>query len=129
MAPSRPQVRIQTDPPEIFNTSNSITEAEENQRPPSHERSNKDRDERAASEIEKDTDVFESSDHPDEKPPVRQKKIKLPQSLRWIPANSTWPKWKAVIRSALAAWAAVVVFIIPTTENILGQVCCIMIFV
>ncbi|KAG2140498.1 uncharacterized protein EDB93DRAFT_1241857 [Suillus bovinus] len=36
-------------------------------------------------------------------------------------ANSTWSKWKPVIRSALAAWIAVVVFVIPRTENILGQ--------
>ncbi|KAG1817351.1 hypothetical protein EV424DRAFT_1324468 [Suillus variegatus] len=47
--------------------------------------------------------------------------MNLPQSLRWIPANSTWSKWKPVIRSALAAWIAVVVFIIPPIENILGQ--------
>ncbi|KAG0699492.1 hypothetical protein DFH29DRAFT_983489 [Suillus ampliporus] len=54
--------------------------------------------------------------------------MKLPQSLQWIPANSTWSKWKPVIRSAVAAWIAVVVFIIPRTENILGQVCVVVIF-
>lgn len=120
MAPSRPQVRIQTDPPEIFNKSNPIIETERNQRPPSHGRSNEDHNGQAASEIEKDTDVSESSGHADEKQPVRQK-IKLPQTLQWIPANSTWSKWKPVTRSALAAWIAVVVFIIPRTENLLGQ--------
>ncbi|KAH7923390.1 hypothetical protein BV22DRAFT_1196761 [Leucogyrophana mollusca] len=35
---------------------------------------------------------------------------KVPTSLQWIPANSTWSKWKPVIRSALAAWVAVVLF-------------------
>ncbi|KAG1814722.1 uncharacterized protein BJ212DRAFT_1361725 [Suillus subaureus] len=120
MTTSRPQVRIQTDPTGTFNKSNSIIEAEGNQRLPSQGRSNGDQDERAASEIEKNTDVSESSDHTDEKQPVRQK-IKLPQSLQWIPANSTWSKWKPVIRSALTAWIAVVVFIIPRTENLLGQ--------
>ncbi|KAF9237247.1 hypothetical protein BU15DRAFT_88826 [Melanogaster broomeanus] len=41
--------------------------------------------------------------------------------LQWIPANWTWSKWKPVIRSALAAWISLVIFVIPTTENLLGQ--------
>ncbi|KIK91214.1 hypothetical protein PAXRUDRAFT_150011 [Paxillus rubicundulus Ve08.2h10] len=55
----------------------------------------------------------------DEKPQLRP--IKPPASLQWIPANWTWSKWKPVIRSALAAWISVVIFVIPTTENLLGQ--------
>lgn len=120
MAPSRPQVRIQTDPTEISNKTHSIVEIE------SRGRSNGDQLEggRAANEIDRDTDVFESPAHAAEKQPTKQKKdLKLPQTLRWIPANSTWSKWKPVIRSALAGWIAVVVFIIPRTENLLGQVC------
>lgn len=126
MPPSRPQVRIQTDPPQIFSKSNSTIEPETNQ--PSHGQSNEDRNERPASDMEKNTDVSDSSVHTDHKQPA-SKTMNLPQSLRWIPANSTWSKWKPVIRSALAAWIAVVVFIIPPIENILGQVCCVVIFV
>ncbi|KAF9220310.1 hypothetical protein BS17DRAFT_739428 [Gyrodon lividus] len=47
--------------------------------------------------------------------------IKLPPSLQWIPANWTWSKWKPVIRSALAAWISLVIFVIPKSENLLGQ--------
>ncbi|KAG1736637.1 uncharacterized protein EDB91DRAFT_1141898 [Suillus paluster] len=117
MAPSRPQVRIHTDPPEIFDGSKSIIEAEKDQ-PTSHGRLNENQDEKVASESEKDADV--SSGRADEKQPLKQK-IKLPQNLQWMPANSTWSKWKPVIRCALAAWVSAVVFIIPRTENILGQ--------
>ncbi|KAG1727012.1 hypothetical protein EDB19DRAFT_1914374 [Suillus lakei] len=117
MAPSRPQVRIQTDPPEIFDVSNSVMEETERDGRP-----NEDQDGGAASEIEKNSDVSYSSGRADEKQPGPAKQnIKLPQNLRWIPANSTWSKWKPVIRSALAAWIAVVVFIVPRTENLLGQ--------
>jgi hypothetical protein len=56
----------------------------------------------------------------DAKPQLRS--IKSVASLQWIPANWTWSKWKPVIRSALAAWISVVIFVIPTTENLLGQV-------
>lgn len=120
MAPSRSQVRIQTNPTEIFDKSHSIVEVERNQRLPSRGRSNGDQDGRAASKIERNIDVSESPGHTAEKQPTKQK-MKLPQTLRWIPANSTWSKWKPVIRSALAGWIAVVVFIIPRTENLLGQ--------
>jgi hypothetical protein len=124
--PQRPQVRIQTDPTEISNKRHSIVEIEENQHLPSHGRSNGEQGGRAASEIERNNDVFESPAHAAEKQPTKQKMdLKLPQTLRWIPANSTWSKWKPVIRSALAGWIAVVVFIIPRTENLLGQVCCV----
>ncbi|KAG2070593.1 hypothetical protein BDR04DRAFT_1198344 [Suillus decipiens] len=120
MAPSRPQVRIQTNPPEILNASSSDTEAERTQLPSLHEQSNEDHDGREASQIEKNSDVSDSSTQTSENKPARQK-IKLPQSLRWIPANSTWSKWKPVIRSALAAWISVVIFVIPKIENLLGQ--------
>ncbi|KAG2357359.1 hypothetical protein BDR07DRAFT_1420585 [Suillus spraguei] len=121
MAQSRTQVRIQTDPPEILNASSSDTEPERSQLPPLHERSNEDQDGREASKIEKNTDISESSTQTTKKQPARQK-FKLPQSLRWMPANSTWSKWKPAIRSALAAWISVVIFVIPRIENILGQV-------
>jgi hypothetical protein len=124
MAPSRPQVRVQTNSTEIFNKSHSIVEVERNQRLPSRRWSNGDQDGRAASEIERNIDVSESPGHAAKQQPTKQK-MKLPQTLRWIPASSTWSKWKPVIRSALAGWIAVVVFIIPRTENLLGQVCCV----
>lgn len=46
----------------------------------------------------------------------------LPPTLQWIPANWTWSKWKPVLRSALAAWICLLLFLIPTTLNVMGQV-------
>jgi len=46
----------------------------------------------------------------------------LPRTLQWIPANWSWSKWKPVIRSALAAWISLLLFLIPTTLNVMGQV-------
>jgi hypothetical protein len=117
--PSRPQVRIQTDPSEVFDIPDSNLE------PPERERLKEGQDGNAGSDNEKNVSVS-SSDHSDEKPPAKGT-IKLPKSLEWIPANSTWSRWKPVIRSALAAWIAVVIFAIPRTENLLGQVCSVVI--
>ncbi|KAG2130867.1 hypothetical protein DEU56DRAFT_981991 [Suillus clintonianus] len=122
MAPSRPQVRIQTDPPEVLDVSNSIMEAERVQRSTSYGQSNEDQDGKTTSETEKDVDGSSDNVADDsKKQPTARQKIKLPQSLQWIPSNSTWSKWKPVIRSALSAWITVVVFVIPRTENLLGQ--------
>ncbi|KAI9457691.1 hypothetical protein HD554DRAFT_2141770, partial [Boletus coccyginus] len=46
----------------------------------------------------------------------------LPPTLQWIPANWSWSKWKPVIRSALSAWIGLLLFLIPTTLNVMGQV-------
>ena len=46
----------------------------------------------------------------------------LPPTLQWIPANWSWSKWKPVLRSALAAWISLLLFLIPTTLNVMGQV-------
>lgn len=46
----------------------------------------------------------------------------LPPTLQWIPANWTWSKWKPVLRSALAAWICLLLFLIPATLNVMGQV-------
>ncbi|OAX35889.1 hypothetical protein K503DRAFT_827545 [Rhizopogon vinicolor AM-OR11-026] len=116
--PSRPQVHIQTDPPDIFDPSDWNIEANSDQPPTSIKRSKDSQEGKAGSENEKSASV--SSDQPDEKQSA-EKKIKLPKSLQWIPANSTWSKWKPVIRSALAAWITVVIFLVPRTENLLGQ--------
>jgi hypothetical protein len=43
--------------------------------------------------------------------------------FKWIPQNSSWSHWKPVIRCALAAWICGLLFIIPKTENAMGQVC------
>ncbi|EIW75984.1 hypothetical protein CONPUDRAFT_93215 [Coniophora puteana RWD-64-598 SS2] len=48
-------------------------------------------------------------------------KFRLPSNLQWIPANCTWPKWKPVIRCAMAMWVASLLFLIPRTENMMGQ--------
>jgi hypothetical protein len=47
---------------------------------------------------------------------------KWPTSLEWIPKNWTASKWKPVIRSALSAWVAVVLFIIGPIQQAMGQV-------
>lgn len=44
-------------------------------------------------------------------------------NFAWIPPNNVWSKWKPVIRCALTAWICGVLFIIPTTEAAMGQVC------
>ncbi|KAF8123857.1 hypothetical protein EV363DRAFT_1587054 [Boletus edulis] len=45
----------------------------------------------------------------------------LPPPLQWIPANWSWSKWKPVLRSAVAAWISLLLFLIPTTLNVMGQ--------
>lgn len=47
---------------------------------------------------------------------------RLPSALQWVPANWNWSKWKPVLRSALAAWICLLLFLIPTTLNVMGQV-------
>ncbi|KIY44983.1 hypothetical protein FISHEDRAFT_50366 [Fistulina hepatica ATCC 64428] len=44
---------------------------------------------------------------------TRLKNWKVPEWLQWIPANWTWSKIKPVIRCAVAAWIAAVLFVIP----------------
>lgn len=48
--------------------------------------------------------------------------LKLPQRLQWISGNWSWSKWKPALRGALAAWISLVIFVIPTTGNVMGQV-------
>lgn len=50
------------------------------------------------------------------------RKMKLPETLQWIPENWTWSKIKPVIRCAVAAWIATVLFVIPRVQIFLGQV-------
>ncbi|KAJ6463830.1 hypothetical protein C8R47DRAFT_1156945 [Mycena vitilis] len=45
-----------------------------------------------------------------------------PSSLQWVPENFTWAKVKPTIRSAVAAWLSLVLFVIPKVEVFLGQV-------
>ena len=42
---------------------------------------------------------------------------------QWIAKNWNWSKLKPVIRCALVAWVAVVLFVIPRVEGFFGQVC------
>jgi len=52
-----------------------------------------------------------------------QYKFKLPKSFwKWIPANWTWSKIKPVIRCAVAAWIAAILFIIPRVQIFMGRV-------
>ncbi|KIM88532.1 hypothetical protein PILCRDRAFT_62336 [Piloderma croceum F 1598] len=41
--------------------------------------------------------------------------------FQWVPQNTTWSRWKPVIRCALAAWICGLLFIISKTENAMGQ--------
>lgn len=43
--------------------------------------------------------------------------------FHWVSQNNSRSKWKPVIRCALAAWISGIIFIIPTSEKTLGQVC------
>ena len=49
----------------------------------------------------------------------------MSQNLQWVPQNNTWSKAQPVIRCALAAWICGLLFIIPKTENAMGQVACV----
>lgn len=51
-----------------------------------------------------------------------KKLFTLPSSLAWIPPNLTWPKWKIVIRCAIAAWVSVVLMVIDPVLKTMGQV-------
>jgi hypothetical protein len=64
-----------------------------------------------------------TDDKPSPQSPKPWLKLELPQSLKWIPSNWTWSKIKPVIRCAVAAWVAAVLFIYPKVEVWMGQVC------
>jgi hypothetical protein len=42
---------------------------------------------------------------------------------QWVVKNWNWSKLKPVIRCAVVAWVAVVLFVIPRVEGFFGQVC------
>lgn len=69
---------------------------------------------------------FDSTKKAAEMSPVKSKLLwrseNLPAILQWIPANWTWSKWKPVLRSALSAWISLLLFLIPTTMDVMGQV-------
>jgi hypothetical protein len=44
----------------------------------------------------------------------------LKTHLAWIPANWTWQKFKPLIRCAVAAWLAIVLFVIPPVMRAMG---------
>ncbi|KAI6026427.1 hypothetical protein BKA83DRAFT_4243292 [Pisolithus microcarpus] len=52
---------------------------------------------------------------------LEQSSLKLPRRLQWVSANWTWSRWKPALRSAVSAWVALVIFVIPSVENVLGQ--------
>lgn len=53
-------------------------------------------------------------------------KWKTPNILQWIPTNFKYSKLRPVIRSAAAAWIALVLFVIPPVQIFFGQVCLIL---
>ncbi|KAG5730014.1 hypothetical protein E4T56_gene20195 [Termitomyces sp. T112] len=46
---------------------------------------------------------------------------RTPAVLQWIPTNLKYPKFKPIIRCAVAAWLALVLFIIPPVQVFFGQ--------
>jgi hypothetical protein len=90
--------------------------------------SNKNHEVRTAMDDEKAHQVPSSSSSKgddsenEQKPPVASGGLKVPSSLQWIPANCTWSKVKPVIRCAVAAWIATILFVIPRVEIFMGQV-------
>ena len=48
--------------------------------------------------------------------------LELPSFIGWVPDKLNWSNLKPVIRSALAAWIALVMILVPQVENVLGQV-------
>ncbi|KAF8067019.1 hypothetical protein FPV67DRAFT_1769133 [Lyophyllum atratum] len=68
------------------------------------------------------------SDSPNEKSRAgeKQKKEKeekwtIPEDWRWIPDNLNYTGLKPVIRSAIAAWIGLVLFVIPRVQLVLGK--------
>lgn len=53
-----------------------------------------------------------------------KKLFTLPSALAWIPPNLTWPKWKIVLRCAIASWVSVVLMVIDPVLKTMGQVRC-----
>ncbi|KAG6862124.1 hypothetical protein C0995_005936 [Termitomyces sp. Mi166 len=51
----------------------------------------------------------------------RSHKWKTPSLMQWIPTNFKYSKLKPVIRCAVAAWLALVLFIIPPVQIFFGQ--------
>ncbi|KAG6811615.1 hypothetical protein H0H92_006630 [Tricholoma furcatifolium] len=66
----------------------------------------------------------ENGKKPAEEPVEKTKMFrwKTPSILQWIPANCTQSKLKPVIRCAIAAWVALVLFVIPRVQKFFGQV-------
>jgi len=58
----------------------------------------------------------------DQKPSKPPSTFQLPDQLKWIPANWSWPKLKPVLRSALSAWICVLLIVINPSMRLLGQV-------
>ncbi|KAL0581273.1 hypothetical protein V5O48_000756 [Marasmius crinis-equi] len=48
-------------------------------------------------------------------------KLEVPASLQWIPNNWKWSNIKVALRCAVAAWLALLLFVIPTIEVYMGQ--------
>ncbi|KAF9261178.1 hypothetical protein L218DRAFT_981064 [Marasmius fiardii PR-910] len=62
-----------------------------------------------------------SSDKISTKSSLFRLNLKVPASLQWIPDNWTWSKIKIALRCAVAAWLAMVLFVIPPVELYMGQ--------
>ncbi|KAH7905721.1 hypothetical protein BJ138DRAFT_1130340 [Hygrophoropsis aurantiaca] len=128
--PPHPSVRIRSEPPELISHGSPLSPPADLQHGPSlSPRESIIRDNNLHGKFadrEKTTDGSESSSDPPKNiqkpiPSDSSHTLKLHARLEWIPANWTWSKWKPVIRSALAAWLSVVIFVIPRTENLMGQ--------
>lgn len=66
-----------------------------------------------------------SKEVPDDSATIKKpgRSCKVPAFMQWIPDAWTWSNIKVAIRCALAAWIVAVLFVIPSVETALGQVC------
>ncbi|KAL0071092.1 hypothetical protein AAF712_001650 [Marasmius tenuissimus] len=74
-----------------------------------------------ASEKSKRLVSADSSDSPSSTSRQSPSLFAVPASLQWIPDNWKWSNIKVVLRCAVAAWLAVVLFVIPPVELYMGQ--------
>ncbi|KAI0060820.1 hypothetical protein BV25DRAFT_1871013 [Artomyces pyxidatus] len=79
-----------------------------------------DDDEEAPKSKTRQDSASPDSSEPKPAPPAK-KALTLPVNLQWIPNNWSWAKLKPVIRSAIAAWACLILMVDQTTLVTMGQ--------
>ena len=76
-----------------------------------------------SAKIPRDNSRTTSVESTPENPPGGWLRTWIADHTQWIVKNWDWSKLKPVIRCAVVAWVAVVLFVIPSVEAFFGQVC------